>query len=133
MRRLVSITAVLALMSSLVSPLLAASCQHGQQMAACHRVQEQKPQKPHCAMMHHHEAAEEAAPAADGPAVRGLLSSQNCPMDCCQIGDRTNAVVLLVIPSLRQPAIIDQTLSVVSVVFSSTGFSSHTDRGPPAA
>jgi hypothetical protein len=133
MRRLVSITAIAALLFSLVSPLLAATCEHGKEMAACHRVQEQKPQKPHCEMMHDHDDANKTPPASDGPAMQGSPSSQSCPMDCCQLGDRANAIALAVRSGLPQPAVTDQIPSIVSVVFSNTGFSSHTDRGPPSA
>jgi hypothetical protein len=133
MRRLVSITAIVSLMSSLVSPLLAATCEHGRQMARCHQVQEQKPQNPHCEMMHHHDAAEESAPPTNNSAVTGELSSQNCPMDCCRVGDRSNAVALAASPSLPQPTVNDQSSSMIRVVFTRTGFSSHTDRGPPSA
>ena len=133
MRRLISIPAIASLMFSLVSPLLAATCEHGTQMPACHRVQEQKPQKPHCEMMHHHDADETAMPASDGPAVHAAPTSPSCPMDCCQLGDRTNAVSLTAMASLRQPAVVAESFSVVAVVFSRTGFSSHTDRGPPSA
>ncbi|HEY6271491.1 MAG TPA: hypothetical protein VIX19_05785 [Terriglobales bacterium] len=134
MRRLISISAIASLMFSSVSPLLAAStCEHVKQMVGCHRIEEQKTQKPHCEMMHHHDAEETSPPTTDGPAMRALPSTQNCPMDCCQFGHRTDAVSLTTASSLPQPAILDQTLSVVSVVFSSTGFSSHTDRGPPTA
>lgn len=137
MRRLVAISAVALLMLSSVSPLLAASCEHGQPMPACHRVQKEKEQKPHCEMMHHHDAAddaaEEPAPASGGPQMHGTASQQNCPMDCCQPSGRTNAIALTATPSLPQLAVARQFPSVVSVVFSSTGFSSHTDRGPPSA
>jgi hypothetical protein len=139
MRRLVALSAVAALMLSLNSPLLAASCEHGKTMPACHRVREQNSQKPHCETMHHHDsagetdAAEESTPASNHPVIQSAPSSQNCPMNCCQLGDRTNAVALAITPSLPQPAVVELTPSIVSVVFTSTGFSSHTDRGPPTA
>lgn len=139
MRRLIAISAITLLMLSLNAPLLAATCEHGQPIAACHRVQEQKAQKPHCEMMHHQESgedasvADESAPASSEPTIQGTGSSHNCPMDCCQLGDRTNAVALTITPSLPQPAISRQASSVPSVVFCSIGFSSHTDRGPPTA
>ena len=139
MRRLVAISAIAVLMFSLNSPLLAATCEHGQPIAACHRVQQQKSQKPHCEMMHHHEVGEDAGgdeestPTSSEPTIQSAGSSQNCPMDCCQLGDRTNAVALTITPSLPQPVISEQASPILSVVFSSTGFSSHTDRGPPTA
>ena len=134
MRRLVALSAIALLLLTLNSPLLAASCEHGKTMPACHRVREQNSQKPHCEMMHHHDSAEETdATPANRPVIRSAPSSQNCPMNCCQLGDRTNAVALAITPSLPQPAVTEQCPSIVSIVFSSTGFSSHTDRGPPTA
>lgn len=138
MRRLIAITAIAVLMVSLNAPLLAATCEHTQPMAACHRVHAQESQKPHCEMMHEHDAQkadgdEQSAPVSSGTRFQSTSSSQNCPMDCCQLGDRTNTVALMVTPSLPQPAVSEQSSSILSVVFSRSGFSSHTDRGPPSA
>jgi hypothetical protein len=136
MRRLVSITAIVALMSTLVSPLLAATCEHGTQAVVCHRVHGQKPQKPHCEGMKHEDATDEEmapSPSSSGPVAQAAPSSQDCPMDCCTVGTRTNAVALSVIPSLPKPIAADRNASIVQVVFSRSGFSSHTDRGPPSA
>lgn len=139
MRRLIAISAIAALMLSLNSPLLSATCEHGKPITACHRVQEQKPQRPHCEMMHHHDrrgdasTVEESLPASSEPTIQSAASSQNCPMDCCQLGDRTNAAALAITPSLPQPTTSKQPCSIPSVVFLSAGFSSHTDRGPPNA
>jgi hypothetical protein len=137
MRRLIAITAIAVLMVSLNSPLLAATCEHGNLTIACHRVHEQKAQKPHCEG-HESDAQktdgdEESAPVSSDRTIQSAPSSQNCPMDCCQLGHRTNAVALTVTPSLPQPVLGKQTPSILSLTFSRTGFSSHTDRGPPSA
>jgi hypothetical protein len=137
MRRLIAITAIAVLMVSLNAPLLAATCEHTKPMAACHGVEEQKAQKPHCERMHEHDAQkadgdEESTPVSGNVTIQSA-PSQNCPMDCCQLGHRTNAVVLAGTTALPQPSPSEQTPSILSVIFSRTGFSSHTDRGPPSA
>jgi hypothetical protein len=128
MRRFFSITTILALMSSLASPLLAA-CDHSGQPMACHRSAKQKS---HCEMMagHHHDSA---APESAEPAAAGKESSGNCPMDCCIPGHPTSASTIAAIPSVPPLVLIERTPCVITVVFTRTGFSSHTDRGPPPA
>jgi len=129
MRRFFSITTIVALMSSLASPLLAAVCDHSGQPMACHRATKQRS---HCEMMagrQHDSAASESAE----PAVGGRESSGNCPMDCCIPGHPTTASTIAATPSLPQLVVIERTSHIVPVVFTRTGFSSHTDRGPPAA
>lgn len=129
MRCFFSITTIAALMSSLISPLLAATCSHMQQPVACHRVQAQKPA---CAMMHHHEA-EEPAPGSGAPAFESMQSPERCPMDCCVPGQRTNAIAIAAVSPLPELAVTEQNLHFVPAVFTRTGYSSHTDRGPPAS
>jgi hypothetical protein len=128
MRRFFSITTILALMSSLASPLLAA-CDHSGQPMACHRGAKQKS---HCEMMagHHHDSA--AYDSAE-PAVASRESSGSCPMDCCIAGHPTSASTMAAMPLFPALVLIERTSHVVSVVFARTGFSSHTDRGPPPA
>jgi hypothetical protein len=129
MRRFFSITTILALMSSLASPLLAAVCDHSGQPMACHRATKQRS---HCEMMaghNHHSAASESAE----PAVAGREVSGNCPMDCCISGHPTSASTIAATPSLPPLVVIEHATHVAPVVFTRTGFSSHTDRGPPAA
>jgi len=133
MRRFLSITTIAALMSSLVSPLLAAACPHSQQTMACHRPPAtQAQQKHHCDMMMHQHHADEAAPAeSSAPAVKGVPSPDNCPMDCCAPRHVTNASAIASASSLPPLAVTQQVFQFVPVVFARTGFSSHTDRGPP--
>jgi len=127
MRRFFSITAIAAVFLSALTPLFAAACPHVQQ-PACHRVQAQKP---HCEMMHDHSAdaalAEEEAPAfASSP-------SADCPMDCCIPGHPTSAVTVASASDSSPLVVLEYRLQFVPVVFVRTGFSSHTDRGPPSA
>jgi hypothetical protein len=129
MRRFFSITTIVALMSSSVLPLLAASCPHVKHVMACHRTEVQTH---HC-----HGAAAESEPASErqtnGSAFDGGQASNNCPMDCCAPGQRTSAIAVPVLSLLSPLAVTEQHLPVARVVFTATGFSSHTDRGPPTA
>jgi hypothetical protein len=133
MRRFFSITTIAALMFSLVSPLLAAACPHSQQAMACHRPPAtQAQQEHHCDMMAHQHQAEEGAPEnSSSPAVKGVQSPESCPMNCCVAGHPTNAIAIAAETSVAPLAVIQQVFQFVPVVFARTGFSSHTDRGPP--
>jgi hypothetical protein len=130
MRRFFSITTIAVLMSSMVSPLLAAACPHSRQPMACHRTQ--AAQERHCDMMMHQHHADEAAPAeSSAPAVKGVQSPENCPMDCCAPRHVTSASAMAAASSVPPLAVTQQVFQFVPAVFARTGFSSHTDRGPP--
>src|SRR5215467_13457745 len=87
MRRFLSIATVLALLSSIMSPVLAAACTGTGKAVSCHSVA-----IPHCDRtmhQHHHHDAEAPAPAS------GMSASESdgkCPMDCCTPGHRQNGV-----------------------------------------
>jgi len=134
MRRFLSITAIVALMSSSASPFLAGVCHHAGPPLACHRTQ---PHKAHCPGMamtmtgdHHDDAA---APESDLASLQGRESSESCPMDCCIPGHPKNAITAVAAPELPPLAVIERVSYAVPVVFTRHGFSSHTDRGPPSA
>ena len=127
MRRFFSITAMVAVALSALTPLLAAACPHVQP-AACHRVQAQKP---HCEMMHHHDA--DAAVVEDEAPAFASNPSADCPMDCCIPGHPKNAITAMARPELPPLAVVERVFYAVPVVFTRHGFSSHTDRGPPTA
>jgi hypothetical protein len=80
---------------------------------------------------HHHDDA--AAPESDSATVQGGESSGTCPMDCCIPGHPKNATTTASVPELPPLAVAERVSVVVPVVFICRGFSSHTDRGPPAA
>src|SRR5260370_6653136 len=129
MRRFFSITTIMAMMSSFASPVLASTCKHVAQPAACHQAEVQKP---HCEMMHHHHS-EAPEPESSTTVVAADPSPASCPMDCCLPGHPTSTAVVAAISILPAPAVVRQGFRFVSLVFTSTGFSSHTDRGPPTA
>jgi hypothetical protein len=126
MRRFLSIATVLALLSSMTSPLLAATCMGSGKAASCHSVG-----MPHCDRpMHHHH------PDADLASDSGLSAGQSdskCPMDCCMPGHPQNGAAPATASILPPLAVSDQSFHPVPITFLSAGFSSHTDRGPPAA
>jgi hypothetical protein len=128
MRRFLSIATVLALLSSMASPVLSAACAGTGKAASCHSVG-----MPHCDRpMHQHHHHDDAEPASNS----GLSAVQNdgkCPMDCCMPGHPQNGAAPATASILPPLAITDQSFHFVSVTFLSAGFSSHTDRGPPAA
>jgi hypothetical protein len=130
MRQFFSITAIMALMSPLVSPLVALSCPHGKQLTACHRVQKQQLAQ-HCGSMAHEDPMERKDLGSEAPAIKAAVSQENCPMDCCVPGYVTNAAVVVIESPLPEMVVTDHAYGVTSVVFTSSGFSSHTDRGPP--
>ena len=80
---------------------------------------------------HHHDDASTAE--SDLAAVQGGESSGACPMDCCLPGHPTNATTMASAPELPPLAVTERVSLIVPVVFICHGFSSHTDRGPPAA
>ena len=97
---------------------------------SCHRVSHVALQH-HCDGMtgHHHEEDDMSVPD-EGNSVSSVPSE--CPMSCClaaQAGKQAAAVHNVAIaPEL---AIATQQ-QLAAVVFVATGFSSHTDRGPPS-
>jgi hypothetical protein len=132
MRRFFSITTIATLMFSMVSPLLAAACPHSPQLMACHRPPAALAQQHHCDTMMQEHHAEEAAPAeSSAPAVKGVQSPENCLMDCCAPRHVTSASAIAAASSLPPLVVTQQVFQFVPVVFARTGFSSHTDRGPP--
>lgn len=132
MRRFFSITAIMALISSSASPFLTTACHHAGPPLACHRTQQHRAHCPGMAMSgHHHDDA--PMPESETATVQGKESSGNCPMDCCTPGHPKNATTAAHAAELPSLAVIERLVPVVSVVFTRHGFSSHTDRGPPAA
>jgi hypothetical protein len=134
MRRFLSITAIVALMSSSASPFLASVCHHVGPPLACHRTQQHAAHCPGMAMTmtgHHHQDA--AAPESELATMQGRETPGSCPMDCCIPGHPKNAITAAARPELPPLAVVERVFYAVPVVFTRHGFSSHTDRGPPTA
>jgi hypothetical protein len=91
----------------------------------------------HGQMGHHCDGMPEAEVSGtedlDGtPSVRAA-SEDNCPMNCCVQGQTHSANSAASAHLLPPMAVTDKGNLFVPVMFTSAGFSSHTDRGPPVA
>jgi len=136
MRRVLAITVITALICSTGLPVWAQMCATGQKTPLCHRMpaSHQAAQK---AMPAHHcdsmAMEEEQDEAPSGPAAIFKGGSSECPMQCCT---QANAGTASAIPAAGLIAVLlsaEDHVYVPAVVFSTPGFSSHTDRGPPVA
>ena len=136
MRRLLSIATIAALLSSVLSPLMAAACTGTGKVVSCHAVEapSHADEAASCDRSMHGHHHHDATPARRSKSALSASANENkCPMDCCTAGHpRTSATVST--NSLLPPlAVTDRDCRVAPVTFTSSGFSSHTDRGPPRA
>ena len=137
MRRLLAITVITALIFSTGMPVWASACKTTHKAAMCHRV----PAKDHArrmAMPARHcdsmdmEDEQDAAPTSDSETVlKG--GSHECPMQCCAQASAGTGVAVASTALIAGLVSSEDQLYVPAVAFSTPGFSSHTDRGPPAA
>ncbi|HEY2914223.1 MAG TPA: hypothetical protein VGK21_12745 [Candidatus Angelobacter sp.] len=125
MRRSLSITVILALFSSMLSPTMAA-CTGTGKAVSCHAVAVDHCDRP----MHQHHHHDAAAPESK-TAFSAAPDASKCPMDCCTPGHVRSEATISTHPDLPPPAVSDLNIHFVAVVFTVAGFSSHTDRGPP--
>lgn len=128
MRRSLSITAILALLSSMLSPIMAAACTGTGKAVSCHAVAVDHCDRP----MHQHHHHGMAAPESK-TGVSAAPDDAKCPMDCCTPGHVRSGATVSINPTLPPPAVSDRKVQFVAVMFTVAGFSSHTDRGPPLA
>lgn len=129
MRRSVSITVILALFSSILSPIMAAACMGTGKAVSCHAVA-----MDHCDRPMHQHHHQHAAPAPESKTAFSVAPDDaKCPMDCCTPGHLRSGATISTNPDLPPPAVSDLKIQLASVVFTVAGFSSHTDRGPPLA
>jgi hypothetical protein len=126
MRHFLSIATVLALLSSMSSPVLSAACVGTGKAVSCHSVG-----MPHCdrPMHHHHDDGNSEA----NPGLSAGQSDAKCPMDCCMPGHPQSGAAPATASLVPPLAVSNRSFHFVPVLFLSAGFSSHTDRGPPAA
>ncbi|MBZ5534256.1 MAG: hypothetical protein LAO20_22755 [Acidobacteriia bacterium] len=129
MRRFLSLTMVAALLTVPLSPVWAVAQSSGNEPMACHRVGMTHHDAHDCDGMPEHRHG--GAPASHG-VVLANANPENCPMNCCVQGRVQSGTVAAPI-SLPVPlAVTDKESSYALVMFTSAGFSSHTDRGPPS-
>lgn len=138
MKRVFSISTVLVLLCSVFSPLWAADMEMTQ-ATSCHRMPMQDATSHHGkhASAHHCEGMGDATemPATD-PSDEIFIAanhSHSCPMNCCVEGTPQSGVAVSAVSLLPPVAATEAEFHFASITFASAGFSSHTDRGPPAA
>ena len=126
MRRFISITVIAVLVSSMLSPVVAAACTGNGKAMSCHAVAADHCDRP--AHQHHQHTA--AAPESK-MALSVAPDEAKCPMDCCTTGHLRGGATVSTNSSLPPLAVSDREIHFVPVTFTIAGFSSHTDRGPP--
>jgi len=130
MRRLWSISTVVALVASLFSPFMAgAETMHP---VSCHRAalaaqSASESQKHHC-----HEMDEAPSAPVSGDSIISASTEHDCPMNCCVQGTPQNGTALSAAAQLLSVIVAPHHFEFVPVAFATVGFSSHTDRGPPS-
>lgn len=135
MQRICSIVALLAVLLPVASPLWASTgtMPYG---ASCHRMAMQNAARATSAQEHHCHgmAAEQAKAPEEGnaPAMGSAAGSEKCPMNCCLQSAPPPAATLPTASALPLLHTTDFKMHSVAIIFSSPGFSSHTDRGPPS-
>jgi hypothetical protein len=134
MQRVCSILAMFAVLCPVVSPLWA-SAMHTAEAASCHRMPLGKA-RPTAHPAHHchymDAAGQQTSNTGRDTAVLKSGSPERCPMNCClQAAPPTTAA--LPAASFVPALVVSRTqVHFLPVTFTSTGFSSHTDRGPPS-
>jgi len=119
------------MLSAMLSPTMAAACEGTGKAVACHSMP-----VAHCERAvheHHHHAATTVAEPVSSVSASVAHDDNKCPMDCCRPGHRQSAGTVDATSPLPSLAVNDNAIQFVPVVFTSAGFSSHTDRGPPSA
>lgn len=136
MRRVLAITVITALICSTGMPVWASACEAMHKTSFCHRVPgnttaSKSAPKHHCDSMVM-EDEQDATPALDSETfVKG--SSHECPMHCCEQAQARASSAVASATLIDGLVSSEDPIYVPAVPFSTPGFSSHTDRGPPAA
>jgi hypothetical protein len=101
---------------------------------SCHRAPLQAPGASPARSPHHcHDMDAMMAQDRDaGPVVAGYSDSDKCPMNCCVQAVPPTVAALPAASFIPQLHVIKTSIHALVVTFSSAGFSSHTDRGPPS-
>jgi hypothetical protein len=128
MRRILSITAIFALISSMLSPVIAAaSCMGTGKAMSCHAGT-----MPHCDRPLHGHHHQDAAPVESRSNLSQVEDNTKCPMDCCAPGHGQSVAKIAASSVLPLPVVTEYGSGYTSIKFVRAGFSSHTDRGPPS-
>jgi hypothetical protein len=82
--------------------------------------------------MAENDAMESDAAAPEDMASMGA-APEKCPMECCTMVGTAQQAAVAAAQNLALQVVIERSFPLSKVVFSRSGFSSHTDRGPPIA
>ena len=142
MRRVFASALIAVLVASLSLPVWATACAHMAKTPMCHRAPAQH--------SHHHShptARKDGARRGprhcdtmmDEPDEAGTSSSNQtvsdlpakCPMQCCMQATVSKVAVAVKIEIAFHPITLHERVERPRILFTSNGFSSHTDRGPP--
>jgi hypothetical protein len=127
MRRLFAITLIAALTGSMSLPVWATACAAmAKQQPMCHRMAGHQHHSHHCDMM----VQEDSAPSDSSRVVKSR--SEQCPMNCCMRISSSGGTAVTCPISLPSLDVSDKAVHFPAIAFHRSGFSSHTDRGPPA-
>jgi hypothetical protein len=83
----------------------------------------------HCGAMHENQMPQRVS--GMGREISGRMAS--APMGCCCERTLPNTTAVASFSLIPPLAVTETELQFVQITFISAGFSSHTDRGPPAA
>ncbi|HEY6970372.1 MAG TPA: hypothetical protein VJA94_14280 [Candidatus Angelobacter sp.] len=140
MRRVFASALIVVLVASLSLPVWATACAHMAKTPMCHRAPAQHHSHPtarkdgarwgphHCDGMG--DENEMAVPNSDRR-VSDLPAK--CPMQCCMQATVSKVAVAVKNAIVFHPITSHERVERPGILFTSNGFSSHTDRGPPAA
>lgn len=127
-----SILALLAILYPVASPLWA-SAMEPQHSAMCHRMA-MGVAKTSSQPSHHCHDMTGNDDSTQNSSTRSFSagSPEQCPMNCCVQSVPRTVAALPAVSSLPVLVHTKASAHVVPVTFTSAGFSSHTDRGPPS-
>jgi hypothetical protein len=136
MQRVCSILALIAVLCPVATPLWASATTMPNGMS-CHRVPmgtattaDPVHSPHHC---HEMEAEQATIPEqGDNATIASAASLEKCPMNCCLQSAPPTVAALPMASGLPLLYATEFKMHSVAVIFSSPGFSSHTDRGPPS-
>lgn len=122
MRRIFAIAMIGALMCSTALPLWASACEAMKVTPMCHRM----------AAEHHCEMEQQDDQATPEQAIPVMSShSGYCPMHCCMQSSAGTAGAVASASTAISLPVVQHQVSFSNPTFTTSGFSSHTDRGPP--
>ena len=125
---------MIALMISWAPPYVMAAAMAKDASMACHR-----PALAATPVAHHHchdmadMGDQESTAGVEGVGAAMSATPEKCPMQCCTAMRSANQAFPVAPGPITGMPVIEVTIPVVKIVFIRSGFSSHTDRGPPIA